>query len=99
MKRVSALLIGAIALVTVSACAEGYGRHGADYSSSSARYYDGYYDGFYGQPTAGYWASDGHFYYRTAEGQPYVRDDSGHFRRDQNGDSYRPFHMRDMGDH
>ena len=93
MKTFIALLLGAAALMPLSACAyDGYE------SVQSGRYYDGYYDGFYGQPVAGYWASDGYFYYRPAAGQPYVRDDSRHFRRDT-GDGYRPFHMRDMRDY
>jgi hypothetical protein len=96
MRKLAALLISAAALVTISACADTYGPgYGV---ASSERYNDGYYDGYYGQPIGGYWASDGYYYYRPATGQPYVRDDSRHFRRDQ-GDGFQPFHMRDWGDH
>lgn len=43
--------------------------------------YDGYYDGYYGPYSTGYWGIDGFFYY-SDRGQ-YVRDDGHHYRHQQ----------------
>jgi len=42
--------------------------------------FDGWYDGYYGPYTDGYWSDDGFFYYSSGGG--YVRDNDRHFRRD-----------------
>ena len=43
--------------------------------------YTAYYDGHYGPIYNGYWTAKSEFFYSTAPGRSYVRDDGRHFRR------------------
>jgi hypothetical protein len=67
-----------VTAILIAGCADDGYRGGGGIS-----YYDGYYDGSYGPFYDGYWANDGYFYYSSAEGRPYVRDESHHFRHDR----------------
>jgi hypothetical protein len=100
MKKLLTALAMVSALALLPACAdEGYyGRSGggvAAYGGGGLAYYDGYYDGFYGPLWSGYWGPDEVFYYSTARGQPFIRDDGQHFRREASA-GFNHFHMRDM---
>jgi len=76
MKKLTAALLIASALL-IAACADyGYGYGGGSY-------YSGYYDNYYGAVYDGYWGPDAAFYYRTAPTGVFVRDDAHHFRRDR----------------
>jgi hypothetical protein len=53
--------------------------------------FDGYYDDGYGPFYDGYWGDDGAFYYAPRQGEPFRRDDAGHFRRDS-AQGFHPVH-------
>jgi hypothetical protein len=78
----------AAAALALSACAEGYGYgpHGGGYGGGDVAYYDNSYGAIYD----GYWGGDGAYYYAPARGQPFVRDEGHHFRRDH-ADGYHSF--------
>ncbi len=84
MKKVSVLFAAtaaAIAALSLGACDDYpmYHHHGPAYADDG---YDVYYDDFYGPSFYdGYWDGD-YYYYRTAAGGTYLRDDAHHFRRD-----------------
>ena len=61
-------------------------------------YYDGYYDGYYGPMYDGYWGDDNFFYYSGGRGQPFVRDEGNHFRRDA-ATGFKSFHNAHAGPH
>jgi hypothetical protein len=77
MRKLTAVLCGAAALIALSGCVAHVGYGGGYYGD-----YDGYYDGYYGPYGGGYWASDGFFYY-SDEHHNYHRDDSKHFRHER----------------
>ena len=89
MKSKLKMVLGASALLALAACASGDG---------PAYYYDGYYDGYYGPMYDGYWGDDNFFYYSGGRGQPFVRDDGNHFRRD-GAAGFNSFHNAHMGPH
>jgi hypothetical protein len=100
MKKPIILAMGAVAAaLLMTGCASdgyGYGYGGANLV------YDGYYDNYYGNIYDGYWGSGNTFYYRNAPGGRYMRDRSGHFRRDMQGremSNYRPMHGERQNDH
>jgi len=80
-KRTLSPLIGAAAVLLLSACADGPGYSHRDHASLTLNY-DGYYDDFYGPINDGYWGPGGVFYFSDAPGHPYRRDDGHHVRRD-----------------
>ena len=65
----------------------------ADRGDVGASYYDGYYDGAYGPFNDGYWGTDGAFYYSSADGSAWNRDDAHHFRHDMS-DGFTHVHGR-----
>ncbi|MFZ2031618.1 MAG: hypothetical protein WAU68_15000 [Vitreimonas sp.] len=75
MEKFASAALLAAALLLVPACATEYGYGGG--------YYDGYYDNYYGSVYDGYWGPDAYFYYRTAPGAVFVRDDARHFRHER----------------
>ena len=93
MKRLTPVLLAAVAAVSLSACMTTYGDH------HDRMYRLGYYDDAYGPYHDGYWGADGVFMYSTTDGGPYVRDDAHHFRRDANAGyhSFEGRHHDDMG--
>jgi hypothetical protein len=88
MRKISAVLCGATAVMMLAGCVAGggygrsnsYGRSGG--SAVRVTYMTGYYDGYYGPYGGGYWANDGYFYYMD-KSHNYQRDQSRHFRRDR----------------
>lgn len=55
--------------------------------------YGGYYDGFYGPFSGGYWGARGLFYYWNPQTNRYHRDDGHHFRREA-GPGFKPIQGR-----
>ena len=78
MNKTILAVCGAVAVLGLSACAEGY--HGADYAYNGAP--DVWYDGYYGDYTTGYWGPDTAFYYQDRDGH-FMRDSGNHFRHDR----------------
>jgi hypothetical protein len=88
MNKKFKVILGASALLALAACA----------SVDGPVYYDGYYDGYYGPNYDGYWGDDNSFYYSGGGGQPFVRDEGNHFRRDA-APGFNSFHHAHMGPH
>jgi hypothetical protein len=82
------IILVSSALLALGACA----------STDGPVYYDGYYDGSYGPLYDGYWGDDNFFYYSGGRGQPFVRDESNHFRHDP-ASGFSSFHNAHMGPH
>ncbi len=74
MRKMTAILIGALAAMILAGCVGGPYRH------RSAGYVTVYYDGYYGPYSGGYWGPGGYFYY--LRDNKYHRDVARHFRRD-----------------
>lgn len=95
MKHFAAALALAVAATLPAACDDDvYGRGSLTWSSYP---YYGWYDDYYGAFHDGYWGTDGYFWYRLSpDHRRYVRDDRGHFRRDNRNDDrrYRRFERR-----
>lgn len=76
------LLAAAAALITAGCTEDTYRHgHGGGLYVSTPQYYEGYYDNYYGPFYDGYWAGND-FFFRSADGQAYQRDDGHHFRRE-----------------
>ena len=73
MRKMTAILIGALAALILAGCVGGPYRH------RSAGYVTVYYDGYYGPYSGGYWGPGGYFYY--LRDNKYHRDVARHFRR------------------
>ncbi len=74
MRKLSAVLFAASAVMALSGC--------VPYAGGPYGTYDGYYDGYYGPYSSGYWANDGYFYYSDQQ-HNYHRDDGRHFRHER----------------
>jgi hypothetical protein len=81
-------VLAASALLTLAACV----------SAGGPVYYDGYYDGYYGPLYDGYWGDDNFFYHSGGLGQPFVRDESNHFRHGATA-GFNSFHQAHAGPH
>ena len=82
------MILGASVLLALAGCA----------TAGGPVYYDGYYDGYYGPNYDGYWGDDNFFYYSGGVGQPFVRDQGNHFRRDA-APGFNSFHHAHAGSH
>ena len=74
------LTVGAAALILCGCMGPGPRHEEVAVSVGAGPAYDGWYDGYYGPYTDGYWSDDGFFYYSSGGG--FVRDNDHHFRRD-----------------
>jgi hypothetical protein len=88
MNRTLKIVLGASAVLALASCV----------SADGPVYYDGYYDGYYGPMYDGYWGDDNFFYHSGGIGQPYVRDEGSHFRRNT-ASGFNSFHQAHMGPH
>lgn len=79
MDKVVAKLFVPVALLT--AVAPAAASLGVLKPSPSVQSYTAYYDGHYGPFHNGYWTGSNEYYYSTAAGRPYIRDDGHHFRK------------------
>ena len=82
------MILGASVLLALAGCV----------TAGGPVYYDGYYDGYYGPNYDGYWGDDNLFYYSGGVGQPFVRDQGSHFRRDA-APGFNSFHHAHAGPH
>ena len=82
------MVLCASVLLSLGACA----------TADGPVYYDGYYDGYYGPLYDGYWGDDNFFYHSGSKGQPFIRDENNHFRRDP-ATGFNSFHNAHMGPH
>ena len=76
-----AILAATLAAGLLAGCAGGPGYYGGGPGVRVAVGYDGYYDGFYGPISDGYWRGNV-FYWRDREDHRFRRDDGRHFRRE-----------------
>jgi hypothetical protein len=89
MKAFVKIVLAASAVLSMTACAGGYGYgHHGGYASND--FVDGYYDDFYGPFDTGYWGPDDVFMYRGGDHQ-FHRDEGGHFRHG-GGQGFHTFH-------
>lgn len=54
------------------------------------RYYEAYYDGFYGPFTDGYWGRDARYFWYMGTDKAWHRDSGHHFQRGDGGAKWRP---------
>jgi hypothetical protein len=79
MKRF--LVAATLPLISLAACAGGYGYGGGAYVGAPYAY-GGFYDDYYGPIYDGYWGDDGGFYYRRFDhDRHFHRGDPNHFSR------------------